>query len=265
MTPRDLDPETIRRGLQTRVFAREIHALEETESTNTQADRLACAGAPEGTLVVADRQTRGRGRQGRPWFSPPGTGLYFSLILRPPVDPSTSHYLVLLIGVASARAIQEIARAPVELKWPNDLQIRGRKIGGILLELNADLQGLRHLVAGIGINVTTRSEDFPRDFPGAAGSLLTETGAFVDRAELLRRLLLHLETRYFRSLERGPAEVLEEWTQLSTTLGKMIRVSCGGETVEGTAVGIDADGGLLVRRASGLTEKVLAGDVTVLD
>lgn len=265
MEPRDLDAKKIRQGLRTRVLARDIHYLKETDSTNAQADRLACAGAPEGTLVVADLQTRGRGRQGRLWFSPPGTGLYFSLILRPPVEPAASHYLVLLSGVAAARAIEELCRTPVELKWPNDLQIRGKKVGGILLELSADLKGLHHLIVGIGINVSTPRGKFPRDFHREAGSLLTETGAVVDRFELLRRLLLHFEARYFRSLEQGPAEVLEEWTRLTTSLGKMIRVTCGGQILEGSAVGIDADGGLLLRRSSGLTEKVLAGDVTILD
>lgn len=265
MDAADLSAEQIQACLKTRVFAREIHYLEETESTNSEADRLASSGSPEGTIVVADRQTRGRGRFGRSWFSPPGTGLYLSMILRPPVEPAASHYLVLLSGVACSRAIQDLCRTSVELKWPNDLQILGKKIGGILLELSADHKGLRHLIAGIGINVTTRREDFPEELRQSVGSIFTEAGIRVSRSEILCRLLLHFENRYFLSLTQGPSAILTEWTQLTTTLGRMLRVSYGGQVLEGTATGIDADGGLLLRLASGLTEKVLAGDVTVLD
>lgn len=261
----DLSAEQIRACLKTRAFAGEIHYLNEIDSTNLEADRLALAGSPEGTIVVADRQTRGKGRFGHQWFSPPGTGLYISLVLRPPLEPAASHYLVLLSGVACSRAIQDLCHVLVELKWPNDLQIRGKKIGGILLELSTDPKGLRHLIVGIGINVHTLRGEFPQDLRESAGSLLTETGVRVSRSELLCGLLSHFETRYFSSLAQGPSAILTEWTQLTNTLGRTLRVSYRGQVMEGTATGIDEDGGLLLRLPSGMTEKVLAGEVAVLD
>lgn len=258
--PDRLTPQELSWNLSTRRIGRRIHAYEATNSTMDVAHRLAAAGEPEGSVVVAEGQSKGRGRMGRSWISPKGKGIYASFILRPPLQLSRVPAVTLMSAVAVARAIQASTELRPELKWPNDLLLDGRKVAGILTELNAELNRVNYVVIGIGVNVNT-----PRSaLPAAATSLLEETGGRVDRLALARRLFLEMDRAYAEFLEGGLAPLLEAWRQFAGFLGKRIRVAAQGRTLDGQAVDLDENGALLVRTDSGIIEPVSAGEVLVV-
>jgi BirA family biotin operon repressor/biotin-[acetyl-CoA-carboxylase] ligase len=233
-------------------------------STNDRARELAHLGYGEGTLVVAESQQAGRGRLGRSWASPPGGGVYFSLILRPRALPSAAPGITLLAGVAACDAVRAVSGAEPRIKWPNDLLIGSRKVAGILTEMEADRGRIHHVVLGIGINANTRPAEFPPDLVDRATSLLTETSTPVCRAELLGRVILEIENRYDAFLRGQFQSVLEAWRSRSATLGREVRVEAGGRTVVGEAQDVDLDGALLVRGENGVVHRVSFGEVTHL-
>lgn len=247
----------------TEVVGRDIRVFQETTSTNDVAERLARDGVPEGVVVFAESQSRGRGRLGRAWLSPARRGLWFSLLLRPDVRPQEATRLTVMAGAALARAVVRQTGLPAGIKWPNDLLVRGRKVAGILTELSAELDHVRYVVLGIGVDVNLTAGDFPPDLRRQASSLQIETGHPVDRAELAVVILRELDQTYAR-LRLGQFEALaDEWESLCTTLGREVVIRLGDRQVRGRAESLDAAGALLVRTQHGRLERITGGDVTL--
>jgi BirA family biotin operon repressor/biotin-[acetyl-CoA-carboxylase] ligase len=224
-----------------------------TESTNDVARLLASAGAREGAVVVAGRQTKGRGRLGRVWLSPEG-GLWCSIVLRP-IGRTPAGLLSLAAGVAACEAIEMASGVRAGLKWPNDVVLGDRKVGGILIEGAADAT-----IAGFGINVRVPMEDLPPDAAEMATSLHLAAGRPMDREAVLEPLLERF-ARWYQVWLDGGTGIVEAWSLRDVTLGRPVRISMSGETLEGTADGVEPDGALRVREASGRTRRVVAGDL----
>jgi BirA family biotin operon repressor/biotin-[acetyl-CoA-carboxylase] ligase len=255
-----LGEREIRLGLDTKYLGCEIHSLAEVDSTNSYASKLAAAGAPEGTVVVSEHQTAGRGRLGRKWVSPPGVNIYVSVILRPEVPPSDAPMVTLAASVPLTRAIKAYG-LPAAIKWPNDVLINGRKAAGILTEMSAEPDLVRHIVLGVGIDVNMQKGAFPKELKETATSMMMELGGRVDRAGLLRRFLSELEGAY-GMFTRGEKEaVLNGWRELSCTLGRDVKVSTPSGETKGRALDLDASGGLMVELEGGRVETLTSGDV----
>jgi BirA family biotin operon repressor/biotin-[acetyl-CoA-carboxylase] ligase len=248
-------------GLGTQFVGRELAYWPEIGSTNDEARRLAGEGAPEGMLVVADYQSRGRGRLDRGWVAPPGSSLLMSIVFRPELAPHQLQRLTMSCGLAAVGAIEEQTGLRADLKWPNDVVIGGAKAGGILTEVGLAGAQVEFAVVGMGLNVNLDPGLLPADLPMPATSLCHELGTEVPRLPLLRSLLQQVEARYL-ALKAGQSPHME-WANRLVTLGKPVTVSATGLELDGTAEGVDADGALLVRLASGRLERVLAGDVSV--
>ena len=258
---RRLSPESIRQGLRSRWLGRQpVYGFDVVESTNSEAKRLARQGAPEGTLVIAESQTKGRGRLRRLWVSPPGKGLYLSVILRPKIPPQWGPRITLTAGVALASALQERGITP-GLKWPNDVMIGHRKVGGILTEASYGKNGLFFVVVGVGVNVNTDVKDFPTSIRDLATSLSLSSGKAMSRLGLLQALLYQLEQWYERLCQGAFATILETWRQYDMTLGRWVEVSLPGSSLAGVAEDLDTDGALLVRDKRGRVHRILVGDV----
>jgi BirA family biotin operon repressor/biotin-[acetyl-CoA-carboxylase] ligase len=256
-----LSASKIQAGLDTRFIGRTVVYGAEIGSTNDEAKRMARAGAPEGTLVIADYQSRGRGRLDRDWVAPPGSGLLMSLVFRPALAAHQVQRLTMLCGLAVADAIELQTGLQVGLKWPNDAVVAGRKVGGILSEIEFEGPRVSFGVVGIGMNVNLDPALLPAELALTATSLSRELGAEVARLPLLQALLKKIEKRYSTL---GTAQSLHsEWAARLVTLGKPVTVSGTIPALEGVAEGVDKDGALLVRLADGRLEKVLAGDVSV--
>jgi len=258
---RDLCPQAIRRGLNTRRIGKQpIYCFRVAESTNTEAKRLARQGAPEGTIVLAESQRKGRGRLRRPWASPPGKGLYLSVVLRPNIPPQWGPRITLTAGVALAAALQERGITP-QLKWPNDVMLGRRKVGGILTEASCSRNAIAFVIVGVGINVNADLEDFPTPIRNLATSLRLSTGKAISRVALLQTWLHQLEQWYERLCQRPFATILETWRQYDMTLGSRVEVSLPKSRLAGVAEDLDTDGALLVRDKRGRLHRILAGDV----
>ena len=256
--------EELRQGLAVRCIGRDIRYLAETDSTNRQAYAAGEAGAIEGLVVIADRQSAGRGRLGRAWASPPGVNLYLSVLLRPPLPPHAAPQLTFLSALAVSRAIAQVSGLEPVHKWPNDVLLDGRKVAGLLNEMSAESDLIRFVVLGIGVNLNMTAEQFPDDLRSPATSLLLAGGEPVSRARFARVLLEQLDSLYAEYLNRGPAPILAAWEARCDLVGKAVVVDEGGSgIVRGTAAGIDRDGALLLTLADGSTARILAGDVRV--
>ncbi|MDR1204756.1 MAG: biotin--[acetyl-CoA-carboxylase] ligase [Peptococcaceae bacterium] len=255
--------ESVIRGLNTRKIGVKCLVLEETGSTNDQARRLAEAGAEEGTVVLAERQLQGRGRLGRRWASPQGSGLWFSVILRPEIRPEEAAGVVFLSAAAVCGALKEFTKLPCFLKWPNDILLEGKKICGILAEMNGTSERINHIVVGVGINVNQRQPDFPEELRGKAGSLAMASGVEWDRIALLREVLRSLDREYEDFLKFGFACALSRWRSLCGMFGQQVRIDCQGTVVSGTALDVDGQGRLLVETPNGV-ERISAGDVSLV-
>jgi BirA family biotin operon repressor/biotin-[acetyl-CoA-carboxylase] ligase len=257
-----LRQQDITSGLKTRVIGREIQLFTTLASTNTVAMELASGGAIEGTVVVAETQTGGKGRLGRKWISPKGN-LYLSIILRPSIPTYKAPLITLMGAVAVASAIVKACGLAAGIKWPNDIFISGKKVGGLLTEMSAEQDRIRHIVLGIGVDVNMMLDELPPDIRGLTTTLSEETGTTINRTAFLRQLLKDLDHWYQQFLAQD-AGVLAEWKRLNVTVGKRVTVSGAGETLEGQAEGIDAEGRLLVRQDDNTLRTVAAGDVTIL-
>jgi len=258
--PDSLLPEEVKVGLRTSVLGQQIAYQREVASTQDAAKALAVQGASEGTAVIAETQTGGRGRMGRAWASPPG-GIYLSIILRPDIKPSEALRFPLIVGVAVAEAIEQLTGLKPQLKWPNDIIVAGRKAGGILLEMSAEMDSINYIVIGMGINVNTRRAHFPAEIRGIATSLREEYGKEVSRVRLVQEILAQTESLYQDFRVSGFEHIRERWKALSNTIGARVSISSGGKQVEGEAIDIDGDGALILRKANGALERVIAGDV----
>jgi BirA family biotin operon repressor/biotin-[acetyl-CoA-carboxylase] ligase len=261
-TPDLLRLEDIQQGLTTKTIGRDIRLVAQTASTNTLAMELASQGAPEGTVVVAETQTAGKGRLGRAWISPRGN-LYCSIILRPNVPISKAPLITLMGAVATASAIRTACRLPASIKWPNDILLSARKAAGLLTELSAEPDRIRHIVLGIGVDVNMELEELPAAIRDITTTLSREAGKKIDRIALLREMLRSLE-HWYGEFIRNDRAVLKEWEALNVTTGNRVAVSGAGESLEGLAQGIDNEGRLLIKSDDGVVRTVAAGDVTLL-
>ena len=240
-----------------------VHYFETLPSTQDRAADLARKGAAQGTVVIAEEQTAGRGRLGRQWHSPPAANLYATIILRPAIPISEIPRLSLVAGVAVADAMDATAGGIAGLKWPNDVWLRRKKVGGILAQALIESAETNPIVLlGIGINVNLRSEQIPEELRDRATSLLAETGAECDRRALAAKLFARLDMRYRQAQTSGFAALRAEWERYSVLSGRRVSVQDGVSVHYGVVRGIEADGALVLENAGTLT-RIVVGDVTV--
>jgi len=258
--PDALSADVVAARLTTAWLGRAWRQLARVESTNDEAAAWARAGAPAGAVVVADEQTRGRGRLGRRWHSPPGASLYLSAVLRPPLPPHRVPPLTLAAGVAVAETLVQFDLAPA-LKWPNDVLVDGKKIAGILTEMSADLDRVHHVVLGIGVNLNVHA--FPEELAAIATSVAIVRGATVARAEFAAALCARLEHWHDRFVADGAAPVVAAWRQHARLFGKRVQVTAGRERMEGVAEDLDEDGALRLRLDDGRVVRVVAGEIAI--
>jgi BirA family biotin operon repressor/biotin-[acetyl-CoA-carboxylase] ligase len=259
-SPDRLFPWEIKWHLKNRFIAKTIYYYENLSSTMDRAMDLALNGTPEGTLVVAERQTKGRGRMGRLWLSPKYKGIYLSLIIKPKILPQQAPILTLISAVAICEGLKQQLGVEAEIKWPNDILLNNKKIGGILTELSAEMDIVHAIIVGVGINVNNEKKTLPY----SASSLREIIGQETDRLSLLKTILSCFEQRYLEFQKQGVKQILDKWRHFSVTLGRRVRLSIRGQKtlgLVGEAVDIDRDGSLLIRQDSGLIERVVAGDI----
>ena len=261
--PDRLYPGEILDGLSTRFLGRKIYYRDSVSTTNETAKELARKGAGEGALVVAEEQTGGKGRLGRRWFAPKYKGIWFSLVLRPPVLPPEANQVTMLAAVAVASAIKKETGITAGIKWPNDLLVGGKKICGILTELSAEMERINYMVVGIGINVNQDETDFPEDLRESAASLKTESGRKIARVRLIQAALTEFERWYGIWLEQGFTPVLDSWKEMSISLNRQVRIHTPNKSWEGWAEDIDRDGALLLRLPGGELQRVISGEVSL--
>jgi len=245
-------------------IGREIILLEAVDSTNRLAMELGVEGASHGTVVIADRQFKGRGRLGRMWVSPPLVNIYMSIILRPDIRLQDATFLTIMAGLACARAIRAVTGLQVKLKWPNDLVYSDKKLGGILTEIRSGEEGIIFAVIGTGINVNACPGDFPPDIRPIATSIRNETSKGQPRSLLIASILNEMDLWYGLLRRSGRKPLLDEWRRLTSTLGRAVMVSTGEGAFRGVAEDIDDDGMLILRLPSGGVKRLSAGDLTTL-
>jgi BirA family transcriptional regulator, biotin operon repressor / biotin---[acetyl-CoA-carboxylase] ligase len=246
--------------LNTHDLGRVIHYRDSVTSTNELAFQMGTEGAFHGEVVIAEQQTSGRGRRGRSWMSPPKLNLYLSCVIRPELPPHRAPELTLVAAVALAETVRD-AGVQAEIKWPNDVHVRGRKIAGILTELSAEADRIHFAIVGVGVNVNARREDFPPELQEIATSLREARGETVPRALFTCALLTSLEKWLDLHAEEGFEPVRKAWKNMSSTLGQEILVKTERAELRGVAVDVDASGALMVQTPDGKTERVHAGDV----
>lgn len=282
-----LDRKKIISHLTAKFIGSEIHIFERVESTNDTAKELAVNGCKEGTVIIADSQSKGRGRQGRSWESPAGVGIYLSIVVKP---KKIMPQLTLVAGVSAAEAIIKIVNSDpfasllmekatppspplqggeeggVSLKWPNDININGKKTGGILTEA---IENGKAIIVGIGINVNTPtpmgigvgSEGFTDELKNKATSIMMETGRRIDRNILIAEILNRFEFWYKKFIIEEKEAIIKRWKELSDTSGRRVKINVGDSVFEGVALDLDNDGSLMIRLDDGFLKKVSAGDV----
>jgi len=259
--PDILAPDMLKQRLKGSLFGKRIFHFFKTDSTNRVALELGHGGEPEGAVVLAEEQTAGRGRAGRAWHSQRAAGIYVTLLLRPKLAPVQAPLLTMMAGLSAHSAVQAMTGLDVDLKWPNDLLIRGKKVGGILTEMHAEPSLVRFVIVGIGLNVN--QEKFPGELASTATSVRAETGKTQSRMELLVRLLREFESDYNRFLREGVGSVVARFESVSSyAKGKRVRVTNGSESYLGTTAGLGPEGLLQVEREDGRVTAVISGDVT---
>jgi BirA family biotin operon repressor/biotin-[acetyl-CoA-carboxylase] ligase len=248
---------------RTKVVGRDIRVFEETTSTNDVVEKLAHDGVPEGVVVFAESQSRGRGRLGRKWISPPRKGLWFSILLRPQIRPAAVTQLTIAAATALFRAIRAQTGITAEIKWPNDIMVRGKKAAGILTELSAELDKVKYVILGIGVDVNLSASELPADLRKLATSLKIESGVHQNRAALAVKILQELDRDYDRVCSGRFETVANEWEEHCSTIGHRVVIHIGDRKIQGCAESLDTDGALLLRTQHGRLERIIGGDVTV--
>lgn len=259
-SPDRLYPFEIYPCLKTRIIGKNILYYNELDSTNTTAYELAHKIKEEGTIILAEKQNKGKGRLSRQWSSPRAGGIYMSVILKPEITPFQSPIVTLMAAVSLAEAIRDTSLAQASIKWPNDIIVNDKKIAGILTEMEAESDRIKFIILGIGVNVNTVLSELPK----TASSIAHITGSPVSRQALLIALIERLEHNYKIMNRSGFSDIRLKWKNLSSTLGQRVRANCMRKIIEGTAVDIDSDGALKIRMDNGFHEKVFAGDLVVL-
>ena len=257
-----LDAARLQIAFRNSEFVRHFFFYPTIGSTNDKAKELAAAGAEEGTLVIADAQTAGRGRLDRSWYSPAGLGLYVSFLFRPEMPVQSAAGPLMAVSLAAAEAVESVGiPGVVGIKWPNDLVADGRKLAGILCELGTAGDTIQWCVVGIGLNVNHAPQDFPEELRNKAVSVRELCHRRVDRLDLLLRLVRGVSRWYALLLDEGMEALLPQNRRRSAVLGREVRVETGSEVVVGTAVALEPDGSLRVRLESGAEEVLHVGDV----
>ncbi len=255
--PDRLYPWEIKENIQTDFLGKKAFYFDSLSSTMDKAWALGQAGQPEGILVCSEKQTQGKGRLGRSWISKKYKGLYFSLLLRPNLLPCKISCITLLSAVAVLKAIKKEINIPLSIKWPNDILLEGKKIAGILTEVNAEQDRTHFVIVGIGININHSQKDL---IPEGI-SIFSYSGKKIDRITILKNILKEFELLYSDFKVNGPQKIKQEWKKFSYIWGSKVRVSGVSGTIEGEALDLDADGALLVRNNLGIIEKIIAGDI----
>lgn len=248
-------------ALKTEFIGRKLFFYDEIDSTNVAAFEFGRSGEEEGAAVVADSQVSGKGRVGRQWRSPPGVNLYTSVVLRPTIMPKDAHMLTFLSAVAVAGTVDGFIKTRPVVKWPNDILVNGKKVAGILMEMDAESDRVNFIIAGVGVNINSTPSLWTGELEGKATSVMEVAGAEVSRVEFISALYSNLEKWYKAALEEGFTRVLDSWKGYFASEGKPVRVSSFGRTIEGLCMGIDRDGALLVKGHAGKIERVISGDV----
>jgi BirA family biotin operon repressor/biotin-[acetyl-CoA-carboxylase] ligase len=261
--PDRLLPDEIRDHLSTMILGKqEIYYFNDIDSTNNEAKKQANLGCHEGAIILSEMQNSGRGRISRSWFSPAGKGIWLSVVLRPPFHPYDAPKCTLLAAVAVTKAIRKVTQVQCGIKWPNDILYEGKKLVGILTEMSAEMDAINYVVIGMGINVNIDQQEFPEELKKIATSLSLAAGKPIERLALLQAILIELEREYNNVIQHGFLTVLDDWRELSVTLGQTVDVLGGSKEFSGLAVDIDNDGALLVQTEDRI-EKIIAGDVSI--
>jgi BirA family biotin operon repressor/biotin-[acetyl-CoA-carboxylase] ligase len=248
----------------TKTIGRDVRVFESTTSTNDVIEKLARDGAKEGVAVFAETQTKGRGRLGRHWVSPKGKGLWFSILLRPQLPPHSVTRVTIASATAVARAIRKQTGLAPQIKWPNDILFGEKKAVGILTELSAELDKIKYVILGIGVDVNLAEDELPAALKPIATSLRIEANQSFSRAALAAEILKQLDYDYRRISSGDFDEVADEWVSQCSTIGKQVSIQTGAEAIHGRAEALDSDGALLLRTSHGRLERIMGGDVTVL-
>jgi BirA family transcriptional regulator, biotin operon repressor / biotin---[acetyl-CoA-carboxylase] ligase len=256
--------QLLKENLTGKLIGHKLYYYPEIGSTNDEAFRLGVAGAEEGTVVLADSQTKGKGRMARVWHSPAGSNIYTSLILRPNFGPARAPQISLVAGVAVAELVEQYCPGRVELKWPNDVQVDEKKVCGILAQMKTVTEDVDFMVVGIGINVNIKQNQFPQELRGIATSLNSETGREIDRQELLINLYENFAKWYKKLLQNGFVPIKERWLRLSPMIGQNVQIMFKNERVMGIALDLASDGSLIIRTANNEKLNISAGDATIL-
>ncbi|MBN1103744.1 MAG: biotin--[acetyl-CoA-carboxylase] ligase [Deltaproteobacteria bacterium] len=257
-----IDPGALSTALGSSLFSVSILHHESIDSTNALAKELALKGAPEGTLVLAEEQTAGRGRRGRTWVSPAGGNLLFSILLRPFLEPGRVFVLTMILALETAEALRRASGLPVRIKWPNDLYLGGKKLAGILTECSVQDATLEHVILGMGVNLNWHPP-MEEGISHPATSLLAETGKRFSRKALLVEILKGLECSYGKVLQGEIDPFYTRWNELSLILGRAVTIESESEILEGRAVRIDETGALILETPDGSTRRILCGDVSL--
>ena len=260
-SPDLLTPAEVKPLLKTKWMGRMIHYFPALDSTNSKAYQLALNGAKEGEVVIAELQEQGRGRLGRDWFSPPFLNLYLSVILRPEIPPHQASLITLMAAVATAEAIQQSSGIQPFIKWPNDILLRGRKVAGLLNEIQSEMDRIHFIILGIGVNLNMDERMFSKEIRSVATSLKEEMGQTISRKSFLQCLLEKLEDWYTIFLKEGAETVLKAWKDKAQIKGRRVKVTSFGETLIGTAVDVDSNGALILETKDGDRKRVVAGDI----
>jgi BirA family biotin operon repressor/biotin-[acetyl-CoA-carboxylase] ligase len=248
---------------RTKVVGRDIRVFQETTSTNDIVEKLARDGVEEGVVVFAESQTKGRGRLGRKWISHARKGLWFSVLLRPKLRPQAVTQLTIASVTALLRAIHSQTGLTAEIKWPNDVLVSGRKVAGVLTEMQAEPDVVKYAILGVGVNVNLAAVEFPPELRRIATSLRVEADETLDRAELAVAILRELDRDYGRICGGQFEAVADEWEELCKTIGRGVTIQIGDRRIQGRAESLDSDGALLLRTQHGRLERIIGGDVTV--
>ena len=262
-SPDTLQKEQIEQYLTSNRFGQSIHYFDQCPSTQPIAHKLAQENAADGTIVICEEQTAGKGRLSRAWKSSKGKGIWMSVIIRPDIPPMKAPQFTLIAAVAVTRAIEDVANVRAEIKWPNDLLINGKKCTGILTELQADIDRVQAIILGIGVNVNQDMEDFPEDIQHIATSIKMVSGSHVDRGQLVARILHHLELYTDLYVKHGFEPLKLLWESYSGTLGKRIKAVMIHNEIEGVALGITNDGVLQVRTDDGKVHGIYSADIEI--
>lgn len=257
-----LSPLEIKEKLKTKIFGHKIFCFKEISSTQEVAKKLAVQGYTEGTVVVAEKQTKGRGRMDRKWVSPIG-GVWLSIVLRPSIPPQHSQRITLVTSVAVAKTIKKLYRLNARIKWPNDVLIDGRKICGILIEASGEIDKINYMVVGVGVNLNINFDRVNPDLAKTAVSISQILNKRVSRVEFIQEFLTEMEKLYILFNNGRFNQILVEWKSLSETLGRKVKVISQEEVFIGKALGVDEDGFLLIKLKDGTVKKVVAGDVSI--